>query len=192
MTLAELPPGPDARPAAVLCLVHEEDGQAHVVLTRRARYLKDHPGEISFPGGRLGPGEQPVMAALREAYEEIAVPPSSVTLLGQLTPLTTRRSSALVRCFVGTFEGPASVPGGLVASQEVERVFSVRLVDLLAPGIYHQELWPVRGHYHRVCFFDLGDDILWGATGRLVEELLCLVLGVGLPSPAGEGSLEEP
>ena len=127
VTPGELPPQADKRPAAVLCLLFEgaegfpggaegfpggaggpclEGGETCVVLTRRAAHLSSHAGEVSFPGGRLSPGELPVAAALREAYEEIGVAVGDVEVIGELSPLTTRSSPASVYCFVGTFAGP--------------------------------------------------------------------------------------
>ena len=143
VTPAELPSGADARPAAVLCLLFEHDGETNVVLTRRAVHLRSHSGEVSFPGGRLQPGERPLQAALREANEEIGIDAGAIEIIGQLTPLTTVRSPALVHCFVGCFR-PAA-PARLTFSfdpGEVEKVFWVSLAGLAVEGIYHEELWP--------------------------------------------------
>jgi len=190
VTPSELPAGADNRPAAVLCLLFEEAGQANVVLTRRSAHLRAHAGEVSFPGGRLRLGELARDAALREAHEEIGLDSGRVELIGELSPLSTQASSALVRCFVGTF--PAPGPGALRASEpEVERVFSVPLGDLAADGVFHEELWPAghdgpsrptgqehlkAGRFKAVPFFVLEDETVWGATGRLLSELLSLVL----------------
>ena len=100
VTPAELPSSGDSRPAAVMCLLFESGGEANVVLTRRSAHLRSHGGEVSFPGGRLQAGELPLQAALREAKEEIGVDPAIIEVIGQLTPLTTVRSPALVHCFV--------------------------------------------------------------------------------------------
>jgi 8-oxo-dGTP pyrophosphatase MutT (NUDIX family) len=190
-----------------LCLLFDAGGEANVVLTKRAGHLPDHAGEVSFPGGRLGPGEVALAGALREAEEEVGVPASSVSVLGELTPLTTRRSPALVRCFVATFAGPASLPSGaLVGNDEVERVFWAPLSRLAAPGVFHEELWPVPvswggggqpgpgsagATYHAVPFFQLDEDVVWGATGRLLVELLSTVLALPSRGVPGDGTLGE-
>ncbi len=143
VTLGELPFYGDTRPAAVLCLLFDHDGEANVVLTRRADHLPSHGGEVSFPGGRMRPGEPPLQAALREANEEVGLQTGSVDVIGALTPLTTRRSPALVYCFVGRFEGPNA--GGQVLradSSEVDRIFWVALARLAENGVYHEEIWP--------------------------------------------------
>src|SRR3982751_1666988 len=79
---AELPGPP--RPAAVLVALFEEDGEVRVILTRRAAHLRSHTGEVSFPGGRIDPGEEAVAAALREAAEEVGLEPATVQIVGQL------------------------------------------------------------------------------------------------------------
>jgi 8-oxo-dGTP pyrophosphatase MutT (NUDIX family) len=190
VTPAELPSGVDSRPAAVLCLVFEKDGGANVVLTRRSAHLRSHSGEVSFPGGRLQPGELPLQAALREADEEIGVNASSVDVIGQLTPLTTVRSPALVHCFVAHFHGPPATSLAFAFDPgEVEKVFWVPLARLAGDGVYHEELWPAlevpgRTRYRAVPFFRLDEDIVWGATGRLLTELLGAVLAPRLvPGP---------
>lgn len=188
---AELPATGDNRPAAVLCLLFEEAGEAQVLLTRRARDLRAHAGEVSFPGGRLRPGEAPLAGALREAEEEVGLAPASVQVIGELTPLTTRRSPALVSCFVGRFGGPGHA--GLVPNHEVDKLFWAPLATLVGDGVFHEEMWPSPGApdgYQAVPFFELEEDTVWGATGRLLVELLSVVLGVGSRGPVQEGTLE--
>jgi 8-oxo-dGTP pyrophosphatase MutT (NUDIX family) len=216
----ELPPQADKRPAAVLCLLFEgedevpgaeggvpgaeggaclEAGETCVVLTRRAAHLSSHAGEVSFPGGRLSPGELPVAAALREAYEEIGVAVGDVEVIGELSPLTTRNSPAFVYCFVGTFPGPGPGGSGLrIDPEEVERVFWVPLSRLAADGVFHEELWPgadgdpgagMGPRYRAIPFFILGDDIVWGATGRMLFELLNVVLSRRDAGGSPEGTL---
>jgi 8-oxo-dGTP pyrophosphatase MutT (NUDIX family) len=202
VTLGELPFYGDTRPAAVLCLLFDHDGEANVVLTRRADHLPSHGGEVSFPGGRMRPGEPPLQAALREANEEVGLQTGSVDVIGALTPLTTRRSPALVHCFVGRFEGPNA--GGQVLradSSEVDRIFWVALARLAENGVYHEEIWPVGPEVpppggpagalalRSVPFFELEDDVVWGATGRLLTELLETVLVPGNAGGSAKGTL---
>jgi 8-oxo-dGTP pyrophosphatase MutT (NUDIX family) len=196
VTPAELPAGADARPAAVLCLLFENDGEANVVLTRRSAHLRSHSGEVSFPGGRLQPGEPPLHAALRETNEEIGIDAGAVEVIGQLTPLTTVRSPALVHCFVGYFRtvGPESLAFAFDPG-EVEKVFWVPLAGLAVEGIYHEELWPAPENdggtvFRAVPFFRLEDDVVWGATGRLLTELIGAVLARRTtPQPEGRSWL---
>jgi 8-oxo-dGTP pyrophosphatase MutT (NUDIX family) len=199
VTPPELPPEGDARPAGVLCLLFEVDAETNVILTTRSAHLRSHGGEVSFPGGRLRPGELPLHAALREANEEIGLDSSGVEVIGELSPLSTRRSPALVQCFVGTFAGPG--PGGRALSadvSEVDRIFWVPLARLAADGVFHEEFWPAPdatggpekpATYLPVPFFDLEDGVVWGATGRLLTELVDLVLSLRTTGGSPEGTL---
>jgi 8-oxo-dGTP pyrophosphatase MutT (NUDIX family) len=187
VTQGELPFHGDSRPAAVLCPLFEHDGEATVVLTRRAAHLRSHGGEVSFPGGRMRPGELPLQAALREANEEVGLRPSSVEVIGELTPLTTRLSPALVYCFVCRFD----------------RIFWVALARRAENGVYHEEFWPAEPEvaapgrlagtraFRSVPFFHLDEDVVWGATGRLLTELLEAVLVPGNAGGSAKGTLVE-
>lgn len=163
-------PGSDPRPAAVLCALFEGEHGLEVVLTRRSGNLRSHTGEVSFPGGRLEPGESAARAALREAEEEVGIDPATVRIVGTLTPLTTLSSGAAITPFVGLLPGrPRLRPN----PAEVERAFTVSLRDLLAPGVHHEERWAVAGGALRpVHFFDLPGDTVWGATAGMLAELL--------------------
>lgn len=190
---AELPSG-DPRPAAVLCALFEEAGQARVVLTRRSARLRSHTGEVSFPGGRLDPGESALDAALREAREEIGLDPASVEILGELPALSTWTSRAAIRPFVGALPGRPSLEAN---PDEVDRVFTVALTELIAPGTYHEERWELdpgaggtgpagatggRRPASPVHFFEVPGETIWGATARMLRDLLDVVLPTSAPS----------
>lgn len=173
-------PGRSGRPAAVLCAVFDDavhtdalgQVQAHVLLTRRSDRLRSHTGEVSFPGGRLDDGEDHQSAALREAYEEVGLAPDDVEIVGQLSPLATLTSRAAITPFVGILPGR---PVLHINRDEVERALMVPVSELWAPGVYHEELWPMDGGSHPVHFFDLVGDTVWGATARMLRELLDLL-----------------
>ena len=166
---------PTGARAAVLVPIFEEDGEARVVLTRRAADLRTHPGEVSFPGGRLDAGETPEQGALREAAEDIALDPASVELVGRLTALSTFSSAAAVTPVVGVL---SSRPKLLANPSEVERVFDVALADLAVAEVFREETWVVLGASSPVWFFELDEDTICGATARVLVELLRLVLEV--------------
>lgn len=165
--------GMGSRPAAVLCALFDEGGEAHVVLTRRSSRLRSHTGEVSFPGGRLDPGEAPVAAALREASEEVGLDPGVIDIIGQLSPLSTFSSQALITPFVGVLPGrPVLHPN----PAEVARAFDVSLTELVDDGVYSEELWELPGAGWRALnFFQLVGDTVWGATARMLRELLELI-----------------
>jgi 8-oxo-dGTP pyrophosphatase MutT (NUDIX family) len=172
------------RPAAVLVPLFEEDGDCRVVLTVRSDRLRSHQGEVAFPGGRLEPGEDEVTAALREATEEVSLDPSVVTVIGRLTAMPTVSSNTLMTPVVGAL---ARRPLLRASPAEVERVFDVALSDLVTGQAFHEEWWTVPDRLDAsglpvgefpVWFFDVAGETVWGATGRTLMELLCLVLGV--------------
>lgn len=160
--------------SAVLIPIFEEDGEARVILTRRAAHLRSHTGEVAFPGGRLDPGESPVAAALREAAEEVGIEESAVEILGQLAPLATVSSRAGITPFVGVLaERPVLTPN----PDEVEHAFDVAFSELFDAEAFMEEWWrwPGADEERPIYFFHLPDDIVWGATARMLYELLELV-----------------
>jgi 8-oxo-dGTP pyrophosphatase MutT (NUDIX family) len=178
-------PDPGA-PAAVLALLFEQGGETRVVLTRRAAHLRTHTGEVSFPGGRLDAGETPEAGALRESAEEVGLDPADVEVVGRLTPLATFSSSAIITPVVGVLTG---APQLIANPHEVEHVFDVSLAELAADGVFREERWIVPGRMLPVAesgedgsfpvwFFELPHDTVWGATARMLVELLRIVLAV--------------
>ena len=176
-----IPPEGPLRDSAVLIALFEEEGEARVILTRRSSRLRTHKGEVSFPGGRRDEGEDFIETALREAHEEIGLPPSAVDVIGALAPIVTLVSGALIQPIVGVLpQRPAYVR----SPYEVERVFDVSLSELLAEDVFHEERWfrpelsvPGRDHFP-LWFFEVSGEMIWGATGRLLVDLLALALGV--------------
>ncbi len=181
--------GAGRRPAAVLVPLFEEEGETRVILTVRSDHLHSHQGEVAFPGGRLDGDESVVEAALREAYEEVGLQPGLVTVVGQLSPLPTISSTNVMTPVVASLD---SRPSLVASPTEVERVFDVALSELAADGVFHEEWWRrepgigvapefPEGEFP-VWFFEVDGETVWGATGRTLVELLCVVLGVGVPS----------
>jgi 8-oxo-dGTP pyrophosphatase MutT (NUDIX family) len=167
--------------AGVLAALFEEDGETRLVLTRRSTGLRTHQGQVSFPGGRLDEGEDAVAAALREAFEEVDLDPSLVTAVGWLHPVMTMVSASYILPVLGTLE----VRPHLVANpSEVERIFDVSLAELADPAIFHEERWRIPGRViagsednsFPVWFFEVSGELIWGATARMLYELLIVVL----------------
>jgi 8-oxo-dGTP pyrophosphatase MutT (NUDIX family) len=191
---------PGSRPinAAVLGLLFEEAGEARLVFTRRSTSLRSHRGEVSFPGGRLDPGEDAPAAALREAYEEVGLNPADVTMVGWIHPVRTLSSTSVIMPILGTV--PAR-PHLVASPAEVERVFDVALRDLADPDIFHEERWHTLGravpgspdNSFPVWFFEVEGEMIWGATARLIHDLLRVVLlPVGDPAFQVMSTLKEP
>lgn len=158
-----------SRPSAVLIPLLTDVDIPSVVLTRRADHLRNHKGEISFPGGRMEKDELPHHTALREAFEEIALPHDVVTVLGHLDPIATFVSNSHITPVVASVQGqPTFVP----EPGEVARVFTVPLAELASSASYRNEWWETPRGEINIHFFELDDETIWGATGRLLHQLL--------------------
>ncbi len=178
--------------SAVLVALFEEHDEARVLLTRRSTELRTHRGQVSFPGGRIDPGEDAAVGALREAHEEIGLDQTAVEVIGWLHPLFTLNAS-LVLPVVGVLaERPVVRPN----ADEVARVFDVELAELVADGVYRSdtwdpyERWSTAGPQAReIWFFDVEGERVWGATARILHELALVTLG--LPAePAGPEAVD--
>jgi len=160
----------DEIPAAVLVplFLAGEAGEPHLVLTRRRADLKRHAGEISFPGGRRDAGDSDLAeTALREAEEEIGLPREAVDIVGALTPTPTIATNYAVYPFVGMIEpGHRWKP----SAAEVAEVLELAVSDLRAG--YRRKRLMRRGVPFRTDVFEVGDQLIWGATARILSDLL--------------------
>ena len=171
---------PGARSAAVLVPLFEEDGETRVVLTRRTTTLPSHRGEVSFPGGKVIEGEELRVAALREADEEIGLAPPTVEVVAELDHLATVASRFVLAPFVGVLtDRPVLRPN----PHEVDRVFDVSLTELFEDDVFREERWEIFGEERPVFFFELFGDTVWGATARILYQLLTLILFDGHAGP---------
>jgi 8-oxo-dGTP pyrophosphatase MutT (NUDIX family) len=154
--------------AAVLVPLYVSGGELHAVFTRRRDDLRRHPGEISFPGGRQDDDETDLrLTALREAEEEIGLPARAVELVGALQPTPTIATNYAVYPFVGLIEpGRAWEP----SANEVAEVMEVPLSALRAG--YERRRLLRRGVPFRTDVYVVGEDVIWGATARMVGDLL--------------------
>jgi len=179
---------PGSRDAAVLIPLFEDDGEVHVVLTKRPETMPSHQGEIAFPGGTVQPGidASPRDAALREAYEEIGLHPADVEVVAALDRLGTVGSRFVIDPFVGLLAGR---PVLRADPREVVRVFDVPLAELLDDATYREEHWTfpvseaqvsdVRPFTELdVVFFELEGETVWGATARILRSFLARLLDV--------------
>lgn len=165
----------DRASSAVLVLLADGPDGAEVLLTRRPWHMRTHKGEVTFPGGRLDPGETFEAAALREAHEEVGLPPAEVEVVGRLHPMRLVVSQTWVVPVIARIPRPVELVGH---AAEVDRVFWVPLHEFTLSGTYHEEHWSrltlPDGDLHEVSilFFDLDDETVWGLTGRIVARLL--------------------
>ena len=163
-----LPQGGFSRAAALVPL-HLKDGEPHVLLTRRPGHMRRHAGQLAVPGGRIEPGEAPLDAALRETEEEIGLPRARADVMGPLSETLVLQTAFRLTPWVASVPYPYPY---VAAPGEVEEILHVPLAGLLAPGIHRVEPREAYGMKLDVHYFDIGRDVLWGATARIVWELL--------------------
>lgn len=173
-------PADTLRASAVLVAVSDGPQGAEVLLTRRSESLNSHRGEISFPGGRVDAGETFEAAALREAHEEVALDPSAVQLGGRLDPISTLVSRSFIVPVVGAVSPHLDLRP---AQDEVDRIMWVPLVELTRVDTFREEIWPVDDQHRPMFFFELEDETIWGATARMLHQLLRVALGIDGPEP---------
>lgn len=165
--------GKHFRPAAVLVPIQERSDGDYLVLTQRAEMLNSHSGQVAFPGGKIDLQDRgPLEAALRESQEEIGITPSHVRILGQLDQVTAA-SNFLVTPFVGLIPSPYEFS---LNQNETTAVFSVPVSVLMDP----RSLWVDTTRYPRwgpIYHFQYQEWDIWGATARIVKQLLELVYG---------------
>lgn len=147
-----------------------------LLFTRRADHLKQHSGQVAFPGGKREPGDRDLLfTALREAEEEIALPPGRVELLGRLGDVISLHGIA-VTPYVGVIPPDLTLradPG------EIDAIFEVPLDHFLADRRSHTDVIPVDGRPHYVPSYRAGEHVIWGLSAMMLVELLAE--GFGTP-----------
>ena len=178
----------EAAPAAVLILIYDRDGEPRILFTQRTQEVEHHKGQISFPGGACDEEDADLLTtALRETFEEIGVRPQDVEVLGQLDDLITS-SGFRVTPYVGVL-----CPGGQTARmgrpsgrtqwpypfaphpREVAELIEVPLGHLLDDGNMEMELRQWKGEAVLVPAYVYGRHRIWGATARILKQLLGLL-----------------
>jgi len=167
---SDRPPASEPVLAAVLVplFLASESREPSVVLTKRRADLRRHAGEISFPGGRMDAEDPDLSAtALREAEEEIGLERSQVDLLGELPPTSTFVTNYVIHPFIGMI--PAGVAWRLSA-REVDTVLELPLETVQAART--KTTIERRGMTFETDAYVIEDQVIWGATARIIEHLL--------------------
>jgi 8-oxo-dGTP pyrophosphatase MutT (NUDIX family) len=152
----------------VLVPLFDRDGEPHLILTRRRADLRRHAGEISFPGGRRDPTDPDLRTtALREAEEEIGLPRAQVEVIGELGSVSTFATGYVIQPFV------ARIPEGLtwtLSPREVDAVLELPVAAVEAG--YERAVMTRRGITFKTNAYVVGENFIWGATARIIEQLL--------------------
>jgi 8-oxo-dGTP pyrophosphatase MutT (NUDIX family) len=162
-------PPPDLQPAGVLAPLFFSADEPHLLFTQRTMTVRDHRGQISFPGGVQSPQDADLLAtALREAREEIGLDPEQVEVLGRLQPVATV-TGYWVTAFVGLIPYPYDFH---LNSGEVQRLLLLPLEGFCDPRRWNSGDYTYNGRIVRVCCWKHDGTVIWGATARLLLDLL--------------------
>lgn len=165
---ANLPQTRVLRPAAVLVGIRRRPDGVDLVLTKRASHLRNHPGQIAFPGGGQDAGDPDLIAtALREAQEEIGLPSAGVDILGTLPAhetVTGYQVTPVLAEITAPFT-PCADPN------EVAEIFTAPLAHVLDPARFRVERRIWRGTWRNYYVVPWGPYYIWGATARILRGL---------------------
>ncbi len=157
-------------PSAVLIPIYRKQGEYYILFTKRTETVKDHKGQISFPGGaREKHDETPFDTALRETAEEIGLPAESVKLLGELDDFRTATSNYIISPFVGAIQWPYPLT---IDPIEVEEIIEIPISALLDKDCVSQETEIIDGQAVTAYFYNYQGKVVWGATARILTQFL--------------------
>lgn len=170
-----MPPPRDARSAAVLVLLYQDDGVWRLPLIERPPDITVHSGQVCFPGGQTEIGESAEETAMREFEEELGASPAGIELCGQLTPMYIYASNFFVTPCVAIAERrPSFIPN----SVEVANLLEPSLVQLADPGRVGSHEIQRRGLVFRAPHIAFEGRRIWGATSMMLAELFDVLHGL--------------
>ncbi len=153
--------------AAVMLLLWPQQQQLQLLLTRRAFHLRHHPGQISFPGGKLEAGETAIDAALRETHEEVGIAPTQIRVLGSLPTITTS-TGFVVSPWLGLL---SKAPQLTLQAAEVAAAFSLPLGFALSNEHRPKRWFSQPYREQQVHFLPFQGQLIWGATASILHQL---------------------
>ena len=157
-------------PAAVLVPIYWKQGQYYILFTQRTERVKEHKGQISFPGGARQEGDRTLLdTALRESAEEIGLAPGEVRILGELDDTLTETSNYIISPFVALIPWPYQFQ---VDGWETEEIIEVPISALLDGDCRQQETRIIDGQAVTSYFYHYQGRVIWGATARILHQFL--------------------
>jgi 8-oxo-dGTP pyrophosphatase MutT (NUDIX family) len=162
--------------SAVLVPIFEKYGEWHILFTKRTERLRDHKGQISFPGGAYEKQDGGfINTALRECAEEIGLSAEAVEVLGELDDMYTLGTYYVISPFVAVIPWPYPFRLDPI---EVERIIEAPLSALLNKDCLSEETDTLNGEPITTYFYRYRGDIIWGATARILNQFLDIWTGV--------------
>jgi 8-oxo-dGTP pyrophosphatase MutT (NUDIX family) len=162
--------------SAVLVPVFLKKGQYHLLFIKRAERVKDHKGQISFPGGAYEKADGFLLnTALRETREEIGVTPEDIVVLGELNDTPTTTSNYIISPFVGVIPYPYNFKPD---NWETEELIEVPITALLDKNCFSESITVQNGEEINTYIFKYGDRNIWGATAKILKQFLEIYSGI--------------
>jgi len=162
--------------SAVLVPIYWRQGQYYILFTKRTERVKEHKGQISFPGGACREGDRtPLDTALRECAEEIGLVPTEVEVLGELDDTVTLVSNYIVTPFVALIPWPYQFK---VDGWEVEDIIEASISALMDKGCLQEQTEVIGGQKVTSYFYHYRGKVIWGATARILHQFLDIFAAV--------------
>ena len=156
--------------SAVIIPVYDKQGEDYILFTKRAQEVKDHKGQISFPGGVFQEEDETLSnTALRESAEEIGLMPGDVEILGELDDFVTQASNYIISPYVGLIPWPYQFK---VNEEEIDEIIEVPISALLDMGRLRQETRIIDDEEVTSFFYHYQGKVIWGATARILHQFL--------------------
>ena len=160
--------------SAVLVPIFLKAGQYHLLFIQRTERVKEHKGQISFPGGAYEKADGLLLnTALREAKEEIGLAPDDVEVLGELDDVLTATTNYVISPFVGLIPYPYKFK---LDEWETEELIRIPIANLSAKGCFSEDTIIIDGR-EILTYFRYSDKIIWGATAKILKQFLEIVTG---------------
>jgi 8-oxo-dGTP pyrophosphatase MutT (NUDIX family) len=162
--------------SAVLIPIYKKQGEYHILFIQRTDRVKDHKGQISFPGGAYEEGDDNLLqTALREATEEVGLAAEDVEVIGQLDDFRTIGSGYIISPFVGRMPWPYQLK---VDEWETEEVIEVPISALLDDSNVSQDKDILEGEEIVQYYYHYQDKVIWGATARILNQFLGILADI--------------